>query len=149
MIKINPNELLHEPLEFVNRMLLLTRRKYVIYKTFFIILNITSIVLSFASVALFASVLWHAKFTTWFLLTNVSISAGVSLITSLLNLFVIKAKMNLFHERYWRIIGEINHYDINSDTYKQKNNYSKEYRLFLNTAVIVGIVRALDGDEHG
>lgn len=150
MHKHNMTSLLFEPLEFVNRMSILTARKYIIYKALYIILNILTMLCTFTSVLIFAVILWKGGFTVWFLITNVSLSAGISLVSSLLNLFVIKKNMILYHDNSWRINAEITHYYTKTDDYKVVDNYSREYKLFLNISIIVGITSAIKGDvQHG
>lgn len=110
------------------------------YKKIFIILNLFSALLSLIATiitALLISKLLYSSFPDWFFYTTAGISAGISLISSLLSYFIVNDTINNISKKLIKIeVEDVLYKNKLIEKYKEDN---ADFSFYVSIAIILGV----------
>ncbi|MGL6125040.1 MAG: DUF4231 domain-containing protein [Metamycoplasmataceae bacterium] len=139
----------------VNYYIGLYRRKLIILKMFVTITNII-----FPSIAVLLVIISTLNLAGDEYETNIAgadyiilaaiISGTISLINSLISLFLLKEKITYYNKIYYKLIIEKQRYELDGEKYSNVENYEDKKRVFENElfSIITGYIRSSEKESE-
>lgn len=136
--KVDKLFLVDKPKVFVERQLYKARRRAKINKSLFIYLNIISMFATLVILAITTIVIskvFSKEIPSWYFYATTVASAIITLITSLINFFLVKDNAQKYSAQVKYIEGEIIKFDKKTDVYK--NAKDPEMEIFHRVALLM------------
>lgn len=139
--KIDKTALVFNPIVFVERQLYREKRKYAIFKTVFVLINLAifaaTLAVAIVTPMFLSKLYFDPANTEWYLFLTAFISAGTSIFGAIINFLYVKNRFEKAEKNFHFIQREIIMYASKSDTY-EKANIDKDLMLFERVAEKIG-----------